>query len=182
LDPGFGGSAAVKHGTAPATRTTPVSAAKTPVQAIQEAQPPSMLLGVFQWWIKHGRLFPQGPFDYTYEQFLRDPVQVKSALSVWFREVSDLPKQDEKAFVAHYSESAAASDFLHEAFQWWRRVGYSFSQRERAPTCTYEQFLRDSDMVSRALVTWFREMSDEDKHEEARFVNHHCRCAADIAI
>jgi hypothetical protein len=143
-----------------------------------------MLLGVYRWWVKTGSLFSSAaPFDYTYEQFLRDPDKVKIALSVWFREVSDLPKQEEKAFVAHYSESAAASDFLHEAFQWWKKVGYQLSPRrnEQKPTCTYEHFLRDSDMVSFALVTWFREMSDEEKHEEARFVKHHCRCAADIA-
>jgi 2-oxoglutarate dehydrogenase complex dehydrogenase (E1) component-like enzyme len=128
------------------------------------------------------RLFSKGPFDHTYEQFLRDPDAVKMALTAWFREISDLPKEDEKDFVAHYSESAAASDFLHETFQWWRRVGYGYSSRrnEQQPTCTYEQFLRDSDMVSSALVTWFREMTDEEKHEEARFVNHLCRCAADI--
>jgi 2-oxoglutarate dehydrogenase complex dehydrogenase (E1) component-like enzyme len=151
-----------------------------------------MLFEVYQWWIRFGFSFSEAaprPHkdrpDCSYEKFLQNPVMVQEALTTWFQECSDLPKQEEDEFVAHFCKCAKASTFLLEVFQWWSSIGYMYSPRredeEEGISCTYEQFLRDSDMVSRALVTWFREMSDQEPHEEAHFEQHFSQCAAAMA-
>jgi 2-oxoglutarate dehydrogenase complex dehydrogenase (E1) component-like enzyme len=145
-----------------------------------------MLFVVYQWWIQFGSLFRKKIHrpDCSYEQFLQNPVMVKAALTTWFQECSDLPKHEEDEFVAHFCQCAKACTFLQEVFRWWSRVGCLLSPRredEGGIACTYEQFLRDSDMVSSALVTWFREMSDQEKQEEAHFEQHYSQCAAAMA-